>query len=576
MKKLSLKTRLTVAFSATVLVTVIVGISVFFTLQSISDHLWQISENRLPSVESLLVIRHGQAAINAGENALISDIITPAQRKEQYDRIENAKKRIEESWKIYEPLPQSFKESELWKEFVPAWNEFVKMHEQYMVIANEFEKDPSNINRDKLQHFVLETITPSYDKAKEILAKLVDENMKIAGEEKIAIEQESSRSKNILITMILIGIVIAIAFGIYVTRSVMADVGGEPAEVYAITREIANGNLMVQFDANRKLQGIYGAMYNMNEKLKAVVASVVHAAENIASAGQEISATTQQMSQSASEQASAVEEVSSAIEEMASTVQQNTDSAMQADRMATLASKNIAQSNEAVKDSTKSMKEIAGKISIIGDIAFQTNILALNAAVEAARAGEQGRGFAVVAAEVRKLAERSRTAADEINLLSRNGVETVENAGNQFEEIVPEIDRTSKLVQEISAASNEQNLGINQVNTAIQTLNQVSQQNASASEEMATNAEELASQAEELKEMIGFFNVGEIKKANLKQPKKSGTQFLHARDIKDNAKVTAHPPTYNGKVLGRNGNSKGVHLEMKGLKEYSDDDFEKF
>jgi methyl-accepting chemotaxis protein len=398
----------------------------------------------------------------------------------------------------------------------------------------------------------------------------------LSGQEISEAQKKVHVTTMVLIILALLGLSMVIFLSVVITRNIISDIGGEPSEVYVIAIEIANGNLMVQFDTNRKKQGIYGAMQDMTEKLKSVVASVIQGADNIATAGQQISTTTQEMSQNASEQASSVEEISSSIEEMTSTVQQNTDSANQADQMASLASRNIAQSNEAVKNSTTSMKEIAGKISIIGEIAFQTNILALNAAVEAARAGEHGRGFAVVAAEVRKLAERSRTAADEINILSKNGVETVETAGKQFEEIVPEINRTSKLVQEIAAASNEQSSGIGQISASIQTLNQVTQQNAAASEEMATNAEELASQAEELKEMISYFNVGNITSSGQSQQKKNKTQFLHASEIKGNTKIPPYLLKGNGNELAYNRNTKSVLLDMKKLKEYSDDDFEKF
>lgn len=277
---------------------------------------------------------------------------------------------------------------------------------------------------------------------------------------------------------------------------------------------VSEGDLTVELKMRSESDELIRALSNMVKAVSEVVVQVQGAADNIAAASQEMSANAQQISQGASEQASAAEEVSSSMEEMSSNIQQNTDNAQQTEKISIAASKGLGVVSTSAVESMKSIKEIASKISIIGDIAFQTNILALNAAVEAARAGEHGRGFAVVAAEVRKLAERSKIAADEIDVLTKNSVEVTEKAGGLMVQLIPEVEKTANLVQEIASASIEQNSGANQINNAINQLNQVIQQNASASEEMATGSEELSGQADQLREMINFFkveNTGRIK-----------------------------------------------------------------
>jgi methyl-accepting chemotaxis protein len=237
---------------------------------------------------------------------------------------------------------------------------------------------------------------------------------------------------------------------------------------------------------------------NINDivnKLENLVAFVRGTSDQIASAGQEISSSSQQLSEGATEQASFAEEVSSSMEQMVANIQQNTDNAQQTEKIALKVAKDVSEGSSAVNKTVDSMREIAAKISIIGEIARQTNLLALNAAVEAARAGDHGKGFAVVASEVRKLAERSQIAATEINELSSSGVLIAEKSGTLLGQIVPEIQKTARLVQEISASSMEQNSGAEQVNKAIQQLNEIIQQNASASEELAASAEELAKQS---------------------------------------------------------------------------------
>ena len=283
--------------------------------------------------------------------------------------------------------------------------------------------------------------------------------------------------------------------------------------------EIAAGNLdaVVDVDQKDEVGQLSKALNNMVHKLKGIVLNVIEGAENISSASSQMSGSSQEMSQGANEQASSAEEVSSSMEEMAANIQQNTDNAQQTEKIALKAANDVEDGSKAVNQTVESMKSIADKITIIGEIARQTNILALNAAVEAARAGEHGKGFAVVAAEVRKLAERSQQAANEIDVISKSSVDIAEKSGKLLAEIVPDIQKTSKLVQEISAASIEQNSGADQVNSAIQQLNQVTQQNAAASEEMATSSEELSAQADSLLETISYFKTRESSRKKVKK-----------------------------------------------------------
>jgi methyl-accepting chemotaxis protein len=331
---------------------------------------------------------------------------------------------------------------------------------------------------------------------------------------------------------------------------------------------IALGDLTVELKKRSDKDELMESLDDMVKATAKIVNDVRISANNIAAASQQMSANSQTVSQGATEQASAAEEVSSSMEEMVSNIQQNTDNAQQTEKIALSASNGIRDGNRSVDVAVSAMKDIAEKIKIINDLAFQTNILALNAAVEAARAGEHGRGFAVVAAEVRKLAERSKIAADEIDELSKNGVDVSVKAGHQLTELVPEIEKTTKLVQEISAASLEQNAGSNQINNAIVQLNKVTQQNAAASEEMATSSEELASQAQQMLEMISFFRTKED--SGNKNIKQSVTRPQIAKFVK---KVEfGKKPTNN--YSSRVHKNEGLNYMLSN--EHHEDDFERY
>ncbi|HEY2013489.1 MAG TPA: methyl-accepting chemotaxis protein [Bryobacteraceae bacterium] len=279
--------------------------------------------------------------------------------------------------------------------------------------------------------------------------------------------------------------------------------------VAKVATEISQGDLTVNAKVSSEKDVLGQALAKMLDNLRKTVSQVSAAAVNVAGGSEQLSAATQQLSQGATEQAASAEETTSAMEQMASIVQQNADNAKQTDKIASKAAEDARSGGDAVLRTVAAMKQVAEKIGIIEEIARKTDLLALNAAVEAARAGEHGKGFAVVASEVRKLAERSQTAAAEISRLSIDGVQTAESAGELLEKLVPDIRKTSELVREIAAASAEQSAGTAQVNKAILQLDQVIQQNAGASEEMASTASELSSQAELLQSTISFFRLGD-------------------------------------------------------------------
>ncbi|NPA36462.1 MAG: methyl-accepting chemotaxis protein [Chlorobi bacterium] len=276
-------------------------------------------------------------------------------------------------------------------------------------------------------------------------------------------------------------------------------------------QSIGNGDLEAEVNINQddEIGDLAKALSKMAKNLKNIVVTIKRNANELVASGHQLKSSSLQLSKGSAEQAASAEEVSTSIEEMVANIDQNTENAVKTEKITIETAKDVNIANELSSEAAKAMKLVSEKITVISDIAFQTNILALNAAVEAARAGEHGRGFSVVASEVRKLAERSKSAADEIVSLVNTGLKVSNEAGEKTKMLVPDIEKTTQLIKEISAASIEQKTGAEQINLAMQQLNMITQENASSSDELTQSSNQLSVLATNLKQAVGFFKIKE-------------------------------------------------------------------
>ena len=553
-------TRIAAGFGIIVVIAMALGIYAYSRIAAINADSTEITENSLPSVA---LIGHIQSNTQAIYGLLIQHAIS--NDSQEMARIEAeitaVRTNNSELYASYEKLFSNDEDRRLFKSLTDASAGF-------WVAGDEMLKT-SRLGTQEANKRAIEMamqMKPLHSKWIEATQAEVDFNQAIASADSKSIASAVSAARMGIIIGLITAFIVAISIAIFVVRSItgplavavelVGQVGqgdlshtvnvtsrdelGQMQEALnrmvaglkdlaGVAAKIAEGDLTVEAKALSEKDILGNSLIRMLKSLRTTVSEVASAAANVASGSEEMSSTAEQISQGSTEQAASAEESTSAMEEMASSIQQNADNARQTEKIASKAADDAKSSGQAVSQTVLAMKQVAGKISIIEEIARKTDLLALNAAVEAARAGEHGKGFAVVASEVRKLAERSQTAAAEISSLTIDGVRTAEGAGQLLAKLVPDIQKTAELVHEIAAASAEQNTGATQVNKAIQQLDQVIQQNAAASEQMASSSEELSSQAEVLQSSVAFFKLTDAPRSQQIQAKRPLAAARHAK-----------------------------------------------
>ena len=592
--RLTIKTKLAGAFAAVLAIAMILGVVGVMKMSSVNDQSTVITENWMPSIDAIHSINTATSDLRAQQYAHITST-DPARMAEVEKDIAATLDTIKSERAKYETLISSDDERALYNQFAGKFENYLRDGERMLTF--------SRVNQNEAAAQAMLSSKPLYDDLSADLLKLV--NLNVDGGKAASVEGDKvfAEARTMFIALVVAGLVIGVVAALWISRTVTLGlrkvstaieavaIGDLDQDIKVTTNdeikdlvdtvdrmtanlrataamadEIAQGDLTVQPKPLSDKDTLGLSLQSMVERLRGVVADALSAADNVSSGSQELSATSEQMSQGATEQAAAAEQASASMEEMAANIKQNADNAAQTEKISRQSAKDAELSGEAVTRAVDAMRTIADKIGIVQEIARQTDLLALNAAVEAARAGEHGKGFAVVASEVRKLAERSQTAAAEIGTVSCDTVKAAQEAGDMLQRLVPDIRKTAELVSEISAACREQDIGANQINEAVQQLDKVTQQNAGASEEMSATSEELAAQAEELQTSIAFFRTdasGEGRSA----PRASASPRHRATGarvtvLSSAARSTSAPASAKSPVHAQQARAQGFALDM--------------
>ncbi|PTL83122.1 methyl-accepting chemotaxis protein [Vitiosangium sp. GDMCC 1.1324] len=498
-QNLKISSKLFIACLCQGALTVLLGFFAIHQMEAMNTATDDVTDTWVPSLKDVSDTNTATSDFVIAEQRHI--LATDAAQMDEAERdMRELREAIDRSMKRYQTHILLDEERRLYDSFTARWKDYLDVNAKVIALSRANQKEEAReLSRTRSRQ--------AYDTANGLLGDLVEVIQ--VGSKKASDFSDATYvlARGWIVGGIVVGFFVGLLLSILIARVISRPL----TSAVQMADRIAEGDLTVRISAEGtdETGRLLAALQRMVQKLAQVIGEVREGSSALASASSQVSASSQSLSQGTSEQASSVEETTSSLEQMTASITQNRDHGRQMEQMAVQGARDAEEGGKAVKETVEAMGSIAEKISIIEEIAYQTNLLALNAAIEAARAGEHGKGFAVVATEVRKLAERSQTAAKEISGLASSSVKVATRSGQLLGELVPSIRKTADLVQEVVAASTEQSSGVTQMSKAMQHVDQVTQRNASASEELASTAEELSAQAEALSQLVSFFHVGD-------------------------------------------------------------------